>query len=112
MVAGGELADQRGVDGGHAGGCGEGVLRPFERGDTFLKHADGRVAIAGVNEAVRLAVEPRLRRFGVRVGEALREVERLRQLAMTASVGAGVHHAGAGGEGFLHGRVLRHFGAP
>ena len=76
-------------------GGGEGVLGALERGHALLEHAHRRVAVAGVDELVRAGGdEARLRRLGVGIDEALREVDRLGGLAVLAAAGAGVHQPG------------------
>ena len=92
MVAGLELAEQRAVHRGHAGGGGEAVLGALERGHPLLEHPHRRVAVAGVDELVGAGGdEARLGGLGVGVDEALGQEDRLGGLAVLAAARPAVH---------------------
>ena len=65
MVAGLQLAHQRGGDRRHAGRGGARSLGAFEFGHAALEHRDGRIGEAAIDEAALLALESRLGRLGV-----------------------------------------------
>ena len=86
MIAGFQKRGQRTVDRRHARGRGKGVLRPLDRGDAFLEHPHGRIAVAGIDELIRPAFdEARLGLFGTFVDEALGQIDRLGHLAILAT---------------------------
>jgi len=92
MIAGLQERGQRAVDGGHAGGGGEGVLRPLDGGDAFFEHPDRGVAVAGVDEFVGAGFdEPRLGLFGGVVDKALGQEDRLGHFAILAAARARMH---------------------
>ncbi len=95
VISRAELAHQSRVHRCHAAGRGEGGLRPFQRGDPVLEHRHGRVAVAGVDEAFlalgHLALEPGLGGLGIRVDEALGQIDRLGGLTVIAPAKALVH---------------------
>ncbi len=96
MVARAEHGHERAVDGGHAGGGGEGVLGPFKRGDAGFEHRGRGVAIAGVDEFVGSGLEKAgLGGLGGVVDEALGEEDGLADLAKLAAADAFVDREGA-----------------
>ena len=72
MIAGFQLAQDRGGHRSHAGCGGACVLGTFQHAHALFEHVVGRAAIAGIDEAVRLALEARFRRFRAVIDEALR----------------------------------------
>ena len=95
MVAGLEVAQQRGVDGGHAGGGGARLVGAFKQADALLEHGDRGIAEAAVLVAV-LVLEARLGLLGARVDEALRQEERFGSLAELGAQAPAVHEPGLG----------------
>ena len=90
MVAGAQRAEDGGGNRGHAGRRGARVLRAFQRAHALLEHVDGRVGVARIDEAGRLALEARLGGLGGFVDVALRQVDRFRRLAMLGAQRAAV----------------------
>ena len=76
MVAGLELAEDRGGDGRHAGCRGARIFGAFQHAHALFEHVVGRAAVAGIDEAVRLALEARFGRFRAVIDEALRQEDR------------------------------------
>ena len=70
MVAGAKQAHERGIDRRHAGGGGKTGLGAFEQGQAALEHGHRGVAVARIDEAVVLALEPGGRRLGAVIDEA------------------------------------------
>ena len=81
VIAGLDLRKHGGGDGGHAGGGGARGFRALEQAHARLEHGHGRIGEARIDEARIVALETRLGSLGGGIGEALREVERLGQLA-------------------------------
>ncbi len=102
MVACLQLAEDGGGDGGHAGGRGTRVLGAFQHAHALFEHVVGRAAVAGVDEAVRLALEAG---FGGRrrvIDEALREEDRLGGFAVLGAGGSAVNELGGRAPGLAH----------
>ena len=95
MVSGAELAHQRRMHRRHARGGGEPRFRALERGHAILEHPHSRVAVAGIDEALRLAGKAGLGLGRRGVDEPLRQIERLGCLAVMAARGAAMHQTGA-----------------
>jgi len=75
MIAGLQLAENGGGDGGHAGSRGAGIFSAFERAYAPFEHVVGGAAVSGIDKSVRLALEARLCCLGRIVDEALREID-------------------------------------
>ena len=90
MVAGPDLAHQRGGDGRHARRSGAAGLGALEGGHALLQHGDGRVREAGILEARILVQEARLALLGAVIDMALRQEQRLGGLAELRAHGAGM----------------------
>jgi hypothetical protein len=95
-VAGLEVAEQRGMHGGHAGGHQAAALGLLQRGQAVLQHLRGGVAEAAVLEVLHLVLEGGLRLLGVVVDEARGEEERLRRFAVVGTVEAAADELGGG----------------
>ena len=107
VIARAQAGHERGIDGGHAGGGGEGILGPFEPGDPLLEHRHGGVAVAGIDEFVRSRLDKAgLGGFGAVVDEALGEEDRLAHLAILRPAGAAMHQRGAGVPFLAHHSLL------
>jgi len=81
MIAGPNLRQQARGDGGHPAGRGARRLGAFQQAHALLEHRDGRIGEARIDEAGIIALEPRLGRLHRRIGEALRQKQRLGQFA-------------------------------
>ena len=85
---------------GHAGAGGEARLGALDLAQSLLEHRDGGVAVAGVDEALLLAVERRLSRLGGLVHVAGVEEHRLGGLLEGRAHLAGADPQGVGVETF------------
>ena len=85
MVAGLEMAEQRGGDGGHAArGAARGVA-PLQRAHAPLEHGHGGVGVAAIDVAVLVALEARLGLLGALIDIARVEEDGFRGLAELAA---------------------------
>ncbi len=82
MVACTQLAHDGGGNGGHAGGKRTGVFRTFQQAHALFEHVIGRACIAGIDEAIRFALEARFGGFGVFVNETLGQIDRFRRFTI------------------------------
>ena len=96
MIAGTEVAQQRGGNGSHAGCRGACCFRAFEQADALFEHGGRRVREARVDETRLLVLEARLGLLGRRIDVALCEVERLGGLAERRARRAAVDEDGLG----------------
>ncbi len=96
VVAGLQVAKQRGADGGHAARDRKPRLRAFEQAHALLEHRDGRIGVARIDEARVLALEARLGRLGVGIDEALGQEQRLGGLGELRAHRAAMHQLGRG----------------
>ena len=96
VVAGPDLAHQRGGDRRHAGRGRARGLRAFERRHALLEHGHGRIGEARILVARLLALEAPLRAQRAVVDVALGEEQRLRGLAELRAQDAGMDQLGLG----------------
>ena len=115
-VAGLEVAEQSGVDGGHASGGGATGLGALDEGEAGFEHGHGGVAEAGVLEVFDVAFEGGFGLFGVVIDEAGGEVERLGGFAEMRALDAALHEQGGGtvggGSGHRMGPLRQEMGRP
>ena len=94
MIARLELAQHGGGHGGHAAGGGAGGLGALQKRHALLEHGHGGIGEARIDEARRLAFEPRLGGLHVRIDIALGEEHGLGGLAKLRAHGPAMHKAG------------------
>ena len=101
MVAGAEVADQGGGDGGHAARGAARGFRAFQPAHALLEHRHRRVGVARIDEARIVALEAGLGRLGIGVDEALGQEHGFRGLAELRPHRAAVHQFCGGAITFL-----------
>ena len=85
MVAGLEMAEQRGGDGGHAARGAARGGRAFKRTHATFEHGHGGVGVAAIDVAVLVALEARLGLLGALIDIAGVEEDGFRGLAELAA---------------------------
>ncbi len=103
MIAGVELAQHGGRNRCHSGCCTSGAACVFKQAHAFLEHGNRRVGVAGVDEALIVALEARLGLLGILVHEAGIQIERLGGLAEVAAKGPAMHQCSGCLPGFAIG---------
>ena len=104
MIAGPDLAHQRGGDRRHSGRGRACSARAFERGHALLEHGHGRVREARILIAGLFVLEAPFRTQGAVIDVTLGEEECLRGLAELRAQGAGMHKLSLGAVVSLRGR--------
>src|SRR6476620_2458643 len=94
MVAGPELAGKRAEDRSHAGSQRIAGFRAFEEPETFLEHADRRIAVSAIDVAVVLAGKSPLGSLGLVIDEPRIDEQRFRGFTMGRAVEAAAYQLG------------------
>ena len=95
-VAGLQVRQQRGIDGGHAGGRGAAVLGAFNQAKPLFQHRQRRIGKAGILIMLNRAGKGRLGLFGIVVDIARGQKQRFGGFAMMGALDAAMHEAGGG----------------